>query len=141
MKPKFNGTTCRMKSWRNLNEVQSSCKMGILQAPESERFGCVDEVIIWNRSLSQDEIRNHYLRGAANLTLQTRTGPYYENSNPRRVLSLHMTPDPTNSSRAEDDSAQGNDGTISGAHFVEGKLGSALRFDGIDDYVKVEVTE
>jgi len=52
-----------------------------------------------------------------------------------------MTPDPTNSSRAEDDSAQGNDGTISGAHFVEGKLGSALRFDGIDDYVKVEVTE
>jgi len=100
-----------------------------------------DEVAIWNRSLSQDEIRDHYYRGVANLTLQTRTGNYYENSNPRRVLSLHMTPDPTNSSRVEDDSAYGNDGTISGAHFGAGKLGSALIFDGVDDYVAVEVAE
>jgi len=109
--------------------------------PTRELNGTIDEVVIWNRSLSASEIRDHYMRGAANLTLQTRTGSYYENSNPRRILSMHFTPDPTNSSRAEDDSAQGNDGTISGAHFVEGKLGPALRFDGIDDYVSVEVTE
>jgi len=119
----------------------TTCKMGILQAPESERFGCVDEVAIWNRSLSASEIRNHYYCGALNLTLQTRTGSYYENSNPRRVLSLHFTPDPTNSSRVKDDSGRGNDGTIEGAHFSEGKLGSALVFDGVNDYVAVEVSE
>jgi len=103
--------------------------------------GTVDEVAIWNRSLSASEIRNHYYRGALNLTLQTRTGSYYENSNPRRVLSLHFTPNPTNSSQVLDDSGRGNHGSITGAHFSEGKLGSALVFDGVNDYVAVEVRE
>jgi len=101
-----------------------------------EKFdGTIDEVSIWNRSLSASEIRDHYYRGAMNLTLQTRTGSYFESPNPRRVLSLHMEPDPTNASKVEDDSGLGNHGTITGAHFVEGKLGSALEFDGVDDYV------
>jgi len=121
----FNGTTCKT----TVLEVHE---------PKASR---VDEVAIWNRSLSVDEIRNHYMRGAANLTLQTRTGSYYENSNPRRILSLHFTPDPTNSSCVKDDSGRGNDGTIEGAHFSGGKLGSALVFDGINDYVAVEVRE
>jgi len=121
----FNGTTC---------------KTIVLEAHEP-KANRVDELLIWNRTLSAAEIQNHYYRGAMNLTLQTRTGSYYENSNPRRILSMHFTPDPTNSSRVEDDSGRGNDGNISGAHFVEGKLGPALRFDGIDDYVSVEVSE
>jgi len=115
----------------------------VSKAQEGARpqVGCIDEVIIWNRSLSAAEIRNHYYRGAMNLTIETRTGTYFENSNPRRVLSMHMTPDPTNSSRVEDDSGKGNHGTITGAHFSEGKLGSALVFDGVNDYVAVEVRE
>ncbi len=38
---------------------------------------------------------------------------------------------------AKDSSGNGNDGTIYGASFVEGKFGKALSFDGVDDYVEV----
>ncbi len=37
----------------------------------------------------------------------------------------------------KDSSGNGNDGTIYGANFMEGKFGTALNFDGIDDYVEV----
>jgi len=137
----FNGTTCKTIVLEAHEPKASRVRRNKVSRKSNTKCLHFDEVAIWNRSLSQDEIRNHYLRGAANLTLQTRTGPYYENSNPRRVLSLHMTPDPTNSSRVKDDSGKGNDGTITGAHFSDGKLGSTLRFDGIDDYVAVEVSE
>ena len=36
---------------------------------------------------------------------------------------------------AEDSSGNGNNGTIYGATWVEGKYGNALSFDGIDDYI------
>jgi len=36
---------------------------------------------------------------------------------------------------ATDSSGNGNNGTINGATWVDGKLGKALSFDGIDDYV------
>ncbi len=38
---------------------------------------------------------------------------------------------------AEDSSGNGNNGTIIGATWVDGKKGSALSFDGIDDYVEI----
>jgi regulation of enolase protein 1 (concanavalin A-like superfamily) len=38
---------------------------------------------------------------------------------------------------AYDSSGNGNDGTINGASWVEGRLGGALEFDGVDDYVEV----
>jgi hypothetical protein len=41
---------------------------------------------------------------------------------------------------AKDYSEYGNDGIIYGASFVNGKIGSALNFDGVDDYVKVPYT-
>jgi len=37
----------------------------------------------------------------------------------------------------EDSSGNGNDGVIHGATWVDGKYGSALSFDGVDDYVSV----
>ncbi|MHA2022682.1 MAG: DUF2341 domain-containing protein, partial [Candidatus Thorarchaeota archaeon] len=40
-----------------------------------------------------------------------------------------------------DSSGNGNDGTIYGASWVDGKFGKALRFDGVDDYVKVPNSE
>src|SRR3972149_11340288 len=36
---------------------------------------------------------------------------------------------------AKDTSGNGNDGTIYGATFVDGKFGKALSFDGVNDYV------
>ena len=38
---------------------------------------------------------------------------------------------------ARDYSGYGNDGTIYGAQWVDGKFGKALSFDGVDDYVEV----
>jgi PGF-CTERM protein/uncharacterized repeat protein (TIGR01451 family) len=37
----------------------------------------------------------------------------------------------------KDSSGNGNDGTIDGATWVEGKFGQALSFDGVNDYVEV----
>ncbi|HJH28398.1 MAG TPA: LamG domain-containing protein, partial [Methanosarcinaceae archaeon] len=37
----------------------------------------------------------------------------------------------------KDSSGNGNDGTIYGATWVDGKYGKALSFDGVDDYVEV----
>jgi len=38
-------------------------------------------------------------------------------------------------STAKDSSPEGNNGTIHGASWTTGKFGSALKFDGVDDYV------
>ena len=38
---------------------------------------------------------------------------------------------------ATDSSKQGNDGTIHGATWVDGKFGNALEFDGVDNWVEV----
>jgi hypothetical protein len=38
---------------------------------------------------------------------------------------------------AHDYSGNSNDGTIYGATWVDGKVGKALSFDGVDDYVRV----
>ena len=49
------------------------------------------------------------------------------------VLILHF--DEGSGTIAKDESGHGNDGTIYGATWVDGKYGKALRFDGVDDYV------
>jgi len=41
---------------------------------------------------------------------------------------------------AEDSSGEGNDGTIYGASWVDGKYGKALSFDGIDDFVQSKLS-
>jgi len=38
---------------------------------------------------------------------------------------------------AKDSSGNGNNGAISGATWVDGKIGKALNFDGVDDYVVI----
>lgn len=51
------------------------------------------------------------------------------------IFSTHMN---DNGSVLYDYSGKNNDGSIYGAVLVDGKLGKALYFDGIDDYVEVE---
>jgi len=41
---------------------------------------------------------------------------------------------------AKDSSGNGNDGTVYGASFVEGKFGKALSFDGVGDYVQTPIS-
>jgi len=49
------------------------------------------------------------------------------------VLVLHF--DEGSGTVARDASGNGNDGTIYGATWVNGKYGKALSFDGVEDYV------
>jgi hypothetical protein len=81
------------------------------------RFGgLIDEVRIYNRALSEEEIRYLYNRGAP---------------------IAHWKFDEGKGNIAYDSSGNGNNGTIYGAQWVQGKFGSALSFDGVDDYVGV----
>jgi hypothetical protein len=86
--------------------------------------GLIDEVRIYNRALSAEEIRYHYNRG----------GPV-----------AHWRFDEGEGQTAFDESVNDNDGTLGSTTasdagdptWVQGKYGSALSFDGVDDYVEI----
>jgi hypothetical protein len=80
--------------------------------------GLIDEVRIYNRALSEEEIRYLYNRGAP---------------------IAHWKFDEGKGNIAYDSSGNGNNGTIYGAQWVQGKFGSALSFDGVDDYVETSL--
>jgi hypothetical protein len=75
-------------------------------------------VRIYNRALSAEEVRYHYNQG----------GPV-----------AHWDMDEGEGTRAFDSSGNNNHGTISGATWTQGKYGSALSFDGADDYAQATV--
>jgi len=85
--------------------------------------GLIDDVCIYNRALSAAEIRYHYNRG----------GPV-----------AHWKMDEGSGQTVFDSTENNNDGTIPGSAematstvygWVSGKYGSALSFDGVDDYI------
>jgi len=82
--------------------------------------GLIDEVRIYNRALSPEEIRFHYSRG----------GPVG-----------YWKFDEGSGNIAYDSSGNGNHGTlVNGPTWTSGKFGSALSFDGVDDYVEIPTT-
>ena len=77
--------------------------------------GKIDGVKIYNRALSAEEVRYHYNHG----------GPVG-----------YWAMDEGEGARAFDASGNNNTGVLAnGPAWVEGKYGSALSFDGVDDYV------
>ena len=122
-----------MKLYLNGIEVGSTSKTGTLNANTSVSAwigsnpptvgsnafdGLIDEVRIYNRALSVEEIRYHYNRG----------GPV-----------AHWKMDEGNGTTTYDSSGNGNDGyfgsTTTSPTWTTGKHGNALSFDGTDDYV------
>ena len=96
-------------------KIASSINFNIGRSNLSYPFdGLIDEVRIYNRALTEAEVKYHYNRG----------GP---------VAQWDM--DEGSGSAINDKSGNGNDGTISGATWAQGKHGSALSFDGVNDYV------
>jgi len=85
--------------------------------------GVIDEVSFYNRSLSADEIQTLYL--------QTNTQGEQNN-----ILVAHWEFNEAEGAIAYD-SAGDNDGTIIGPTWTTGVNGSALYFDGVNDYVEV----
>ena len=58
---------------------------------------------------------------------------------PKENLVLYISMDEGEGDRVSDESGSGNDGVLNGdPGWVEGKFGSAIEFDGVDDCVEVE---
>jgi len=68
----------------------------------------------------------------------TLTVVVYPQMSPGAVLYLNL--DENTGSTATDSSGHDNHGTIAGAGWVSGKAGTALNFDGLDDYLSVPDT-
>jgi len=98
----------------------SALSIGALGCSSEFYNGSIDEVRIYNKSLSIEEIRTIY------------TSSLYYQRNPEGLIGYWRLDDNAN------DYASNNDGTITGATFVEGKYGSALSFDSLSqDYVEI----
>jgi hypothetical protein len=98
--------------------------------------GFLDDVRVYNRILSVSEIGDLYNSTKGNIVSKTKTSTSSINTG----LVGWWTFDGSNlsSSVASDSSGQGNDGTLTNSPVpAEGKLGQALLFDGVDDYVSI----
>ena len=94
--------------------------------------GSLDEVRVYNRALSTDEIKRLYKMGATTKinvprkdTLTDGLMGYWTFDGPDMAVDT-----------AFDKSGQNNKGTLTGGPVrTEGKIGQALNFDGVNDYV------
>lgn len=99
--------------------------------PQGVNFvnGQIDEVRVYNRILSEAEIRKLYQSGNVISKPPTNLG-----------LAGYWKFDEGSGSAIFDSSGRNNHGTTSGAFaatFIDGKRGKALSFDGTNDYVSV----
>jgi Concanavalin A-like lectin/glucanases superfamily len=110
--------------------------------PFGEFFdGLIDEARVYDRALSDAEIRADMdkpvarggaVRGRANLVAGSRSAPL------RAVgLVAAYAFDEGAGASVADGSGNGNVGTVDGATWTRGRYGSALRFDGAHDLVRV----
>jgi hypothetical protein len=110
--------------------------------PFGEYFdGSIDEARVYDRALSDAEIRADMeepvaqggaVRGRANVVAGSRAAP------PAAVgLVAAYAFDEGAGASVGDGSGNGNVGTVTGATWARGRYGSALRFDGADDLVRV----
>ena len=90
--------------------------------------GIIDEVEIFNRALSEAEIRSMFDAGSAGKIKPPGIAP------PARMVS--WWPGDGNAN----DIVDGNDGTLNGANFTAGKVGQAFSFDGVNDFVDTQAT-
>jgi hypothetical protein len=107
-----------------LSEVHSAIYSGVsdnfigvyAHTGNTEYFqGNIDEVRIYNRALSPDEVQKLY---------EWAPGPI-----------VHLKMDELSGTTAYDVSGNENNGAITGALWDRGKYGGALSFDGVNDYV------
>jgi hypothetical protein len=91
--------------------------------------GSLDEVRVYNRALTAQQVADLYNAGAttANPTIKTVS---------RNGLVGYWSLDDGTSTQATDFSGNGNTGTLTnGPTWVQGKRGKAVSFDGTDDYL------
>jgi len=101
---------------------------GVFGAP-NEFNGLIDEVRIYNRALSAGEVERLYKMGQ----------PKWAAGTDMTGLVGYWRFDEGTGAFVGDHSGQGNNGTWNGtgAHWTDGKYGTAGQFNGSDDYVNV----
>lgn len=120
-------------------DVDSGCATG----PGNYLKGLLDDVRIYNRALSAEEVKRLYTAGASGL--KAGTAPTGGTLSATGGLVGHWTFDGKYMiSNVADASGSGNNGRLilgatgnTATTSVIGKLGQALSFDGINDYVSV----
>jgi hypothetical protein len=95
--------------------------------------GLIDDVRIYNRALSPDEIKRLYAMGGSKLQASRKGGSSLDQG-----LVGYWSFDGGDMAKntAYDRSGQGNNGTLTnGPVRIDGKFGQALSFDGVNDFV------
>ncbi|MFA4830784.1 MAG: LamG domain-containing protein [Patescibacteria group bacterium] len=103
--------------------------------------GLIDETRIYNRALSATEVQEQYRAGAARMKVNSPPSAPFGNSGLVGYWSFNGPDIAWQTGTAYDRSGSGNNGTITNMSTttspVAGKVGQALSFDGVDDYVGV----
>ncbi len=140
----------------DVDDTSADLKIGVDESSGSSYgafAGVVDDFYFYNYALSEDEVKTLYNQGfgavmGAGSTATTTAGAHIPSNAASReycvpgsddycappVLELKF--DEKQGTTAYDTSGNGNDGTlVNGPTWTRGKFGSALSFDGSDDYV------
>lgn len=128
-----NGRYISEKSDNCYNFGTKELTVGIRHSLDSGTFdGLIDNVRIYNYARTSDQIMQDYAQGASRLGGQNagEKDPWSGN-----LPVAHWKMDENTGVRAYDASGNGNNGTVSGAAWTQGKNGPALTFDGTNDYV------
>jgi len=122
-----NGGTAGISARSGSLSNAGTMKIGRYGAGASEYFnGSIDEVRVYNRVLTADEVKQHYDQTRRNFVINNPSG-----TPPVGWWKM----DEATGATVRDYSVNANNGTPTGTASVDGKIGKALSFDGADDYV------
>lgn len=114
-----------------INSWNGKRKLGVRNDIEIEYYhGLIDDFCIWNRALTANEIQNLY-----NSNLNTSTCNPLPNNLQNGLVGYWPF-----CGNADDESGNGNDGTVNGAVLTEDRFGnasSAYSFDGTNDLIEL----
>jgi hypothetical protein len=114
-----------------INDSGTSFKLGDRYDLARSFDGLLDDVRVYNRALSPEEIAR-----LANVGRAQTASSFTNRLTDGLVGRWSFDGDVTGPTYTEDTSGNGNDGTIvGGAIPVIGKIGQALQFDSVDDYI------
>ena len=127
----------------NYASSSSASMIGIRGTLALDYLGSIDEVLIYNKSLTASEVEQLYKAGLsqhanANVTLHTRTADSYNLSDAGLVSLWSFNAD--NSTTAFDETGRNNgtrQGSIADATEGNGTVGKGYSFDGVNDYINI----
>ena len=127
-----------------ISSNSAALQIGDTNSGNSTFDGSIDDVRIYNRALSAVEVRRLYNMGAATkINVAPNSGTLSTASSTGLVGYWTFDGKNMSTTTAIDSSSNKNNGTLtnmSGNPVVPGKIGQALKFDGVNDYVNPGTT-